>query len=642
MTTFLRLVSVNNKGAALLNTARDLRLGVDNARVFRVEPESFLAVPGAPFAYWASGSAIHSFKAHPPFQANNSRSAQQGASTKDDFRFLRLWWELEVTLSSSQKWIAFSKGGDYSKFYIDTPLLINWGSNAQELEASLLKKFPYLGETANWVIHRECSYRRPGISWSGRSLRGLSFRALPAGVIFSDIGPAAFCSGFDVGETSALLALSNSKVFESLVGLQISAARFQIGAIQNTPVPLMQETHVMTLGELARRAWSLKRTSDTVEETSHAFVLPAALRARLGKFDPSASESELSDIQAEIDSIAFDLYGFSADDRAAVQASQGAHDEEETEVSADEEADDDGGRAPIDQTDGLLSWAAGVAFGRFDWQLATGERATPTEPEPFDPLPTKSPGRLPDGAAPFHLHAGILVDDAGHPHDLVRVIEGVLARVNVSVPGELRRWLQREFFSFHLLRYSKSRRKAPIYWPLSTISGNYTLWVYYPSLTSQTLYTAINDFVEPRLKQVGDDVAALRNKGGARSHDDEKQFEVLQVLETELLELRDKLKEIAPSYKPNHDDGVQISAAPLWQLFRHKPWQKVLKDTWSKLEKGEYDWAQLAMAYWPDRVREKCKTDKSLAIAHGLEDLYVKPETAPKKTRGRKKVAGAE
>ena len=72
-------------------------------------------------------------------------------------------------------------------------------------------------------------------------------------------------------------------------------------------------------------------------------------------------------------------------------------------------------------------------------------------------------------------------------------------------------------------------------------------------------------------------------------------------------------------------------------LFRHKPWQKILRDTWTKLEKGDYDWAYLAMAYWPERVREKCKTDKSLAIAHGLEDLYVQPEAAPKKTRGRKK-----
>ncbi len=310
------------------------------------------------------------------------------------------------------------------------------------------------------------------------------------------------------------------------------------------------------------------------------------------------------------------------------------------ELGADDDIDDDvseDAEAEAPPVDALLSWAVGVAFGRFDWRLATGERAAPAEPEPFEPLPAKSPGMLPDGAAPFHVHEGILVDDQGHPHDLARLVEEVLARVDVAVPEDVRRWLQRDFFPFHLQRYSKSRRKAPIYWPLSTASGSYTLWVYYPSLSSQTLYTAINDFVEPKLKQVGADVTALRNKGSARTRDDEKQFETLQAFELELIELRDTLLKLAPTYKPNHDDGVQISAAPLWPLFRHKPWQKVLKDTWAKLEKGDYDWAHLAMNYWPERVREKCKTDKSLAIAHGLESLYIEPEAAPKKTRGRKK-----
>jgi len=381
---------------------------------------------------------------------------------------------------------------------------------------------------------------------------------------------------------------------------------------------------------------------DTIEETSHAFLLPAALRDRLGDYNPPAIEAELTNIQAQIDAIAFDLYGFNESDRAAAQASGGATADDGAETGAEDDGDDEESAAPIDQTTGLLSWAAGVAFGRFDWRLATGERTAPPEPGPFDPLPAKSPGMLPEGAAPFHRHAGVLIDDSGHPHDLARSIEEVLLRVEAPVPDDARRWLQRDFFSSHLQRYSKSRRKAPIYWPLATTSGSYTLWVYYPSLTSQTLYTAINDFVEPKLKQVGSEVTALRSKGKTRTRDDEKQFEALQAFELELIELRDTLLKLAPTYKPNHDDGVQISAAPLWPLFRHKPWQKVLKDTWTRLEKGDYDWAHLAMNYWPGRVREKCKTDKSLAIAHGLEDLYVEPEGKPKKTRGRKKTGGEE
>eukprot|EP01031_Cornospumella_fuschlensis_P047473 gene47473-58155_t len=248
-------------------------------------------------------------------------------------------------------------------------------------------------------------------------------------------------------------------------------------------------------------------------------------------------------------------------------------------VSDDTGADDEGSEGDgeaaddIPSADALLSWAMGVAFGRFDIRIATGERAAPHEPEPFDALPEESPGMLPDGDAPFHAHAGILADDPGHAHDLVRIAERVLERVDMPVPTDLQRWLQKDFFPFHLQRYSKSRRKAPIYWPLATASGSYTLWLYYPSLTSQTLYTAIIDFVEPKLVDVVKEAAPLKAKGSARTRDEEKRLETLASLEAELTELRDQLQAIAVQYQPNHDDGVQITAAPLWPLFRHKPWQ---------------------------------------------------------------------
>lgn len=465
---------------------------------------------------------------------------------------------------------------------------------------------------------------------------------MPEGCIFSVRGYSAFP---EADEEAKTLAIFNSAPFDYLYKTALGRfgfPEFIVGILQIMPWADASTEVRDVLGALARRAWSLKRSLDTVTETSHAFLLPFALRQalaeRLGPFDPPAIEAELARIQAEIDDIAFSLYGFSDADRAAALGGTGgvASDDDAAE-DADAEGDEDEAADDTPSTDALLSWAIGVAFGRFDIRLATGERAAPPEPEPFDPLPAKSPGMLPDGDAPFHAHAGILVDDPGHAHDLVRIAERVLERVDMPVPAELRRWLQKDFFPFHLQRYSKSRRKAPIYWPLSTASGSYTLWLYYPSLTSQTLYSAINDFVEPKLAEVETEAATLRTKASARSRDEEKRLETLTTLEAELRDLRDQLQAIAPHYQPNHDDGVQITAAPLWPLFRHKPWQKLLKDTWAKLEKGDYDWAHLAMTYWPERVREKCRLDKSLAIAHGLEELYVEPPAVPKGVRGRKK-----
>ena len=192
------------------------------------------------------------------------------------------------------------------------------------------------------------------------------------------------------------------------------------------------------------------------------------------------------------------------------------------------------------------------------------------------------------------------------------------------------------FFADHLKRYSKSRRAAPIYWPLSTPSCSYTLWLYYHRLTNQTLFTCVNDFVDPKLKQVSEETACLRQKKG-RSTADEKELEHLTDFERELKDFREELLRVAKFWKPNLNDGVEITAAPLWKLFQYKPWQKRLKETWQNLEAGEYDWAHLAYSIWPERVREKCKTDKSLAIAHGVEHLYVELKKTAKKKAGRKK-----
>lgn len=621
MTTFLRLLENKDKQRAL---ARAIRAGGDS--VFEVDPSSFSQVPGAPFAYWVSEAVRQTFRRFPAFDGGE-RTVKQGLATADDFRFVRVWWEI---LPNGQRWYGLAKGGAFSRFYADMPVVVNWASQGKELSAF-----------AGSVIRNPEYYCLPGLSWP---LRGITFSAqvIPKDCVFSVAGKMAFAP---LNELETWLAVFNSRPFDYLVRLfagKVGGVQYEVGLVGGIPVPAMSGSQSIQLSKLARRGWSIKRALSSTEEKSHAFLLPAALRSRIGDLDPQAAVTELANIQAQVDDIAFSLYGFSDSDRAAALGGQVSPESEELpDVVADGNVDEEAEPA-IDETVGLLSWAVGVAFGRFDWRFATGERAAPPEPDPFDPLPAKSPGMLPDGDEPFHAHGGVLVDDQGHPHDLARVVEEVLSLVEVPIPDDVRRWLQRDFFALHLQRYSKSRRKAPIYWPLSTTSGSYTLWLYYPSLSSQTLYTAINDFVEPKLKQLGADLAVLRSMGATRSRDDEHQFEALQAFELELIELRDTLLKLAPTYKPNHDDGVQISAAPLWPLFRHKPWQKVLKDSRAKLEKGDYDWAHLAMSYWPERVREKCKTDKSLAIAHSLELLYIEPEGAPKKTRGRKKNGGDE
>jgi len=96
----------------------------------------------------------------------------------------------------------------------------------------------------------------------------------------------------------------------------------------------------------------------------------------------------------------------------------------------------------------------------------------------------------------------------------------------------------------------------------------------------------------------------------------------LHTMRAFLAELQDMQQELlrvaALPYKPGLNDGVIINAAPPHKLFRHRAWAQACEDCWKELEKGDYDWAHTAFNIWPDRVREKCKNDRSLAIAHGL------------------------
>ena len=104
------------------------------------------------------------------------------------------------------------------------------------------------------------------------------------------------------------------------------------------------------------------------------------------------------------------------------------------------------------------------------------------------------------------------------------------------------------------------------------------------------------------------------------------------LLASELKDFQDELLRIAKFWKPNLNDGVQITAAPLWKLFQLRAWQTKLKQTWKDLEKGKYDWAHLAYSIWPERVIRTSHKDRSYAIAHDLEsDLWEEIETGTDK-----------
>ena len=343
-------------------------------------------------------------------------------------------------------------------------------------------------------------YGRPGITWPVRSQKGFSARALGAGAIFGHKGPTVFIEGDSSVELSALLAVMNSSSFFRLVSLQMAFGAYEVGVVQNTPVPDLDSRLRDELAALAARAYQINRAIDAGDETSRAFILPAALSARVACSDLRSATDSLARIQTRIDQLAATAYGFASDSGLPSSDDDSSMDDCSRAPDDDDEGDDEGDDSTVglDEQQSLSSWCVGVTFGRFDPRLATGERPIPPEPEPFDPLPSRSPGMYPEGEEPAD-RPDILVDDEGHTDDIAARAQAIAERVKVDVPENLRGWLAKDFFALHIKMYSKSRRKAPIYWQLATPSAGYSVWLYIHAFNKDTLFRVQNDYVAPKL-----------------------------------------------------------------------------------------------------------------------------------------------
>jgi hypothetical protein len=694
-TLVIRAIADEDRKATADTCAAAIRDGRHDPRLFRGRQETFSLLPDSPFVYWVTSQTIQRFVTEMSFEPSIGK-VRQGLATGDDPRFVRAVWEVlpkdtqfcyyptngetfcrfddpnvqayfRRRSEGRRRWAFHVKAGASQPWYSPITLKINWEDNGAELRNFTDQNGKLRSRPQNTAF-----YYRPGFSWTRRAVRFYPY-VIPGNCIPSVSRYMAFPEPGREVEGLGVCASRLASAFLRFYGEKFEFPNFLVENVKMLPWPKLGNDVHEFFDALISRQVEARRKAYQNFEPFHEFVVPTKVYdytdgGKALAFDP------MSLLGGDGENLVSAAYGLSSEQADEVERDlkEAIAYQQRGQMSSgddeDEEADfvlDTSSRAT---EEALVSYLVGCAFGRWDIRYATGKLQPPPLNDPFAPLPVCPPGMLQDANGlpatqgdvpedyPISIAwSGIMVDDEGHAADIVESVRNALratfgdgadlveeqACAGLGVHS-LRDYFGRGsgFFADHLKRYSKSGRKAPLYWPLATSSGGYTLWVYYPALTSQTLYTAVNDFIEGpngKLKQVEQEAAILRAKGGARTRDEEKRFEVLLDLERELIDLRDQLLQSAPKYPPNHDDGVQITAAPLWSLFRHRPWQKVLRDTWAKLEKGDYDWAHLAMAYWPQRVREKCKTDKSLAIAHNLEQLYQEPEPRPAKARGRKK-----
>ena len=553
---FFRVLAEEHKDQALADAVVAVREGCGNSDVYAVQPASFRQVPGSPFAYWVSERIRRLFTDLPKFESEG-RTVKQGLATADDFQFVRAWWEVPPErildahngpdrcedLSAFQewcrkrtyqgkRWVPFAKGGEYSPYFADIHLVVNWERDGEEIRNFV---DPETGRTYSRPQNTDF-YFRPGLTWPLRAARFFP-AALPAGSIFSVRGYAILAQS---SHLAVLQGLGNSMPFDFLFKVMLGRfgfPEFIVGVLQQLPFPDLSGWAEHRLGELANECAGLRRQLDTTSETSRLFILPAFVQASRDRFAERISvwQSQLEERQNalnlrqyEIDDIIFELYGIDGDERRVIEEAPRIYREQvdEKKSKADGRAND----LP-DQSLGdtrwlvidLLSYTIGCVFGRWHIRLATHESPEPELLDPFAPLPACSPGMLigEDGLPatetpqdyPISIDwDGILVDDPDHQDDIIRRVRDVFELIwkeraesiekeacEILGVKELRDYFRKPgkggFWDDHIKRYSKSRRKAPIYWLLQSSKKNYALWLYYHRLDKDILFSTVVSFL---------------------------------------------------------------------------------------------------------------------------------------------------
>jgi hypothetical protein len=368
----------------------------------------------------------------------------------------------------------------------------------------------------------------------------------------------------------------------------------------------------------------------------------------------------------------------------ADESGDGETEHEPRTTSDDESEEANAAQAPMDEEELAVHWisyAVGVVLDRFQpgilgtlgsavyrrEDFAVGSLPAPDEAE-FDAL-VGGPERFAyvDDEGGRHLFSaevetalralalpdGIAVFDAGHPRDLPALVEQALRLmldvkredvkrdhhvsrfthhapnaaqvIQLGAGGDLRKFLERDFFTkYHFIRY----RKRPVYWPLQSARRSYGFVLFHERVERTTLYVLQRDYLDHKLNglrlQIDDLRAQLEGKEGRARKQIERQMDAAAQVLDELAEFAATMERIVRAgYEPAPDwidDGVILRLAPLWELV--PLWKSEPKKAWERLQQGDFDWSHIAMRYWPERVREACKANKSFAIAHGHPEWY--------------------
>ncbi len=626
-----RQCQIISKAAELTSAISMCEEGLKKAEVVVRYTSDFDDVPFSSMSYWVPRIAIQRLFNGPTIKDSGFRIAG-GLQCNDVFRFIRIYPENLAKDISNNQWVPFYNGGPYSLYWIQTPQYVLWAENGADIKDKIINE---LGDSPSRFVKSEGMYLFPGVA-GGKRGEYFDVHIFPEGAIFSNEGRL-----FQVASRDAelsLLAYLNSHLSQNLVNVfcgQHKGSEY----LRRVPLPTGWIESALGVGEVLS-AINEKRKWSSLDECGQEFISPWAPIPSMTHVPPSLLDISV-ELKTALDESNSIVRQAEHSIRNAIATLISAELVEEVEASGwtemprpDDKIENISdaiatGTTPIGLAQNVLQYCVGIAFGRWD------VRQRCLQPQPVDaitlfhPIPVCTLGMLRDendlplNETPIGYPVrvawdGLFVDDPNSEDDIVIRVRDTLAviwsdRVEAveneacQLLGvvELRDYFRKPgkggFWDEHISRYSKSRRKAPIYWLLQSSKKNYAIWLYYHRLDKDLLFKALVNYVEPKIRLETSRLEALRSQktaaggdvaggGGKEAKRLAKDVERQEDFLSELRDFEDKLRRAANLHlDPDLNDGVVLNIAPLWELV---PWKEA-KKYWDELMDGQYEWSSI-------------------------------------------------
>ena len=310
-----------NKPQIFAKAYVNLLANADDEHNYHLPQDKLKAIKSWPFIYWISDEFREKFGGN---DLESIAKNSQGMSVSNKEKYQRFYWEVSPkdickVKGDGKRWVFFSKGGPFNKWYGNNWLVVDWENDGYDL-----KHFPKA------AIRNQAYYFIEGITYSSSGSKGTSFRYLPSNYLFSGGGPSITIKPSHNISWKYVCAVLNCCITNYMLECLNPTVNTTQGDLNRVPFVVPNKSVENTVASLVQANIAIKKhicTYSIIEQNyTHSPIGTSTLPEQELPHYYNYENALLTQIllnEAIINRIVFDVYELSEHDRQMVLDKEG-------------------------------------------------------------------------------------------------------------------------------------------------------------------------------------------------------------------------------------------------------------------------------------------------------------------------------